>query len=639
MFKKILSAVLSLVILFSCLSVTGAKVNAAASETTIETLNRLATKFPHGKYWNHVGGENNPDKVTNTPCANHSRCDWQVNACDCNSFDNSIQCMGYAHKIAYEIVGSSPRHTFTKSTTLDVSKLRVGDIIRYRWNGHSLCVTGVKGTKISFTDCNWIGKCQIRWDVMDISVIKNMGFSYVLHHEDNNRKNTDLYFFQNVEQEQQVDLEEAAHEVWKMSELNNLYIRATHSTSSNIVGQIGKGTTFKVYDKYFDGTYVWGKILVDDIIGWSALNYSEYIKGSLEKPEIKGKTSCFVAAKSFTLKWNEVPGAESYTVYIYNENKKVVKQYTVSGLSKSIKIYTPGKYYAKIKATNSITPSWKSVSKEISFSVVDEIVKVSSLSLSKTSLSLEKGKTYTLKATVKPSDAADKSVTYSSSNKSVATVSSSGTITAKSFGTATITCTAKDTGKVTAKCTVKVIPSQVKGIKQSASSTGTGSIKWDKVSGASKYIIYKYNKSTEKYEKYDTVTTNSYKFSFTANKSIKIKIYAVGYSGSVSYKSKVSDPFTVYSGTKAPTLKVTAGTKSAKLSWNKVSGATGYIVYMYKNGKAEKLKVIYDSDITSFTKKGLSSGKTYSFRVRAIKKSVTPTIYSSYSSKVSVKVK
>lgn len=637
MFKKILSVVLCFVMLFSCFGVT-AKSKASAAESTIQTLNRLATKFPHGKYWNHVGGKNNPDKVTDTPCANHSRCDWQENACDCNSFDNSIQCMGYAHKIAYEIVGSSPRYTFTKYETLDVSKLRVGDIIRYRWNGHSLCVTGIKGTKISFTDCNWIGKCQIRWDVMDISVIENMGFTYVLHHEDNNRKNSNLYFFQNSEQEEP-DIEETPHEVWKMSELNNLYIRATYSTSANIVGQIGKGTTFKVYDKYFDGTYVWGKILVDGIIGWSALNYSEYIKGSLQKPEINNEKSYYTASKSFTLKWSEVPGAEIYTVLIYNENKKLVKQYDVSGLKKSIKINTPGKYYAKIKATNSITPSWKSVSKQISFSVVDEIINVSSLSLSKTSLNLEKGNTYTLKATVKPADASDKTVTYSSSNTKIATVSSSGVVTAKGFGSATITCTAKDTGKITAKCTVKVIPSQVEGVKQTGSSTGTGTIKWNKVSGASKYIIYKYNKSTGKYEKYDTVTTNSYKFSFTANKSIKIKICAVGYADSVSYKGKASVGFTVYSGTKAPLLKVSAGTKSAKISWNKVSGATGYIVYMYRDGKAEKIKVIYDSDATSFTKKNLTPGKTYSFRVRAIKKSVTPTIYSSYSAKVSVKVK
>ena len=84
------------------------------------------------------------------------------------------------------------------------------------------------------------------------------------------------------------------------------------------------------------------------------------------------------------------------------------------------------------------------------------IVKVSSITLDKTSLSLNKGDTYSLTATVAPSNATTKTVEYTSSNTSVATVDSSGKITAVAGGTATITCTAKDGSGVSATCAVTV---------------------------------------------------------------------------------------------------------------------------------------------------------------------------------------
>lgn len=65
---------------------------------------------------------------------------------------------------------------------------------------------------------------------------------------------------------------------------------------------------------------------------------------------------------------------------------------------------------------------------------------------------ITKGKTYTLKPQLYPSGAIAK-ITYTSSNKSVATVDSKGKITAKKKGTAVITVKA---GKFTAKCKVTV---------------------------------------------------------------------------------------------------------------------------------------------------------------------------------------
>lgn len=86
--------------------------------------------------------------------------------------------------------------------------------------------------------------------------------------------------------------------------------------------------------------------------------------------------------------------------------------------------------------------------------------KVSSISLNKTSANLLIGGTVTLSvSSVSPSDAVDKTVTWSSSATSVATVDpSTGEVTAHAEGTATITATANDGSGTTATCTVKVYP-------------------------------------------------------------------------------------------------------------------------------------------------------------------------------------
>ena len=81
-------------------------------------------------------------------------------------------------------------------------------------------------------------------------------------------------------------------------------------------------------------------------------------------------------------------------------------------------------------------------------------VKVTGVKLNKSSKSLTIGDTFTLTATVKPDNATDKSVTWSSSNTSVATVDENGVVTAVSEGTATITATASN--GVEASCTVTV---------------------------------------------------------------------------------------------------------------------------------------------------------------------------------------
>ena len=81
-------------------------------------------------------------------------------------------------------------------------------------------------------------------------------------------------------------------------------------------------------------------------------------------------------------------------------------------------------------------------------------VAVKSIKLNKTKVTLSKGKKVKLKATVAPSNATDKNVTFTSSNTKVATVNAKGVVTEKKAGKATITAKA-GTKKATCKIVVK----------------------------------------------------------------------------------------------------------------------------------------------------------------------------------------
>lgn len=84
-------------------------------------------------------------------------------------------------------------------------------------------------------------------------------------------------------------------------------------------------------------------------------------------------------------------------------------------------------------------------------------VKVTSISISGNSSNpLSVGSTRQLTATVMPNNATDKSVTWSTSHSSRATVSSLGLVTAKAEGTVTITCKANDGSGVSASCSITI---------------------------------------------------------------------------------------------------------------------------------------------------------------------------------------
>ena len=95
-------------------------------------------------------------------------------------------------------------------------------------------------------------------------------------------------------------------------------------------------------------------------------------------------------------------------------------------------------------------------SQAATLTVTAATVSVTGVSLDKTELSLTVGDTETLTATVAPDNATDKTVTWTSSNSTVATVDQNGVVTAVARGTAVITATAADGSGASASCTVTV---------------------------------------------------------------------------------------------------------------------------------------------------------------------------------------
>lgn len=98
---------------------------------------------------------------------------------------------------------------------------------------------------------------------------------------------------------------------------------------------------------------------------------------------------------------------------------------------------------------------------------------VTSIKLNATKKTIYNGRAFTLKATVNPKNAAYKAVTYKSSNRKIATVTSKGVVKGIKPGRVVITVTAKDGSKKVAKCTVTVKAQKATKLKISAKKTTT----------------------------------------------------------------------------------------------------------------------------------------------------------------------
>ena len=174
------------------------------------------------------------------------------------------------------------------------------------------------------------------------------------------------------------------------------------------------------------------------------------LKATSKTVDIKGKVK--VSVKSVK------PSNASKSVTYKSSNKKIAtvsSKGTVTGKKKgTVKITATSKTNKKVKSTIKITVKGKPT--KITLKATSKTVDI-------------KGKVKVSVKSVKPSNAS-KSVTYKSSNKKIATVSSKGTVTGKKKGTVKITATSKTNKKV--KSTIKIT---VKDLKASSVKLNTTS--------------------------------------------------------------------------------------------------------------------------------------------------------------------
>ncbi len=199
-----------------------------------------------------------------------------------------------------------------------------------------------------------------------------------------------------------------------------------------------------------------------------------------------------------------------------------------------------------------------------------------------------------------------------------------GTTTVKSEGFDTLTG-------------VTTLP-EVKGITYKPAQTRT-TMSWTKVNGATGYYVYQYNNITKKWSKIKTVSANSVSISgLKAGTSYNFTVRAYK---TVGGKTVMSDTYKGQATSTNPanvTFKVASNAKGkAAVSWNKVTGATGYIVY-YKTSANGTWQRLTTSTGSSYTKTGLKSGSTYYFTVKAYRTVGGKTYNGSYGS-ASVRVK
>lgn len=235
-------------------------------------------------------------------------------------------------------------------------------------------------------------------------------------------------------------------------------------------------------------------------------------------------------------------------------------------------------------------------------------------------------------------------LSYSSSEKSVVSVSSTGKITALKAGTAYITITAIETAQyASATATVKVNvreelteaeetttaaieettaaatttkKSQTLTVSKSTTTLAAGKTWTPTVSGAKTTLSYKSADTS-----IATVNASTGKIKAVKVGTVKITVTAAA---TTAY-SKATATITVKVTPKATSsLKLTNTSSGIKLTWKKVTGATGYYIYRStsKSGTYKKIATVKSGSTVTYTNKTsgtykVTNGKTYYYKVIA----------------------
>ena len=336
-----------------------------------------------------------------------------------------------------------------------------------------------------------------------------------------------------------------------------------------------------------------------------------------------------------TLKWKAVTGAAKYEVYrARSRSGEYIKYSTVTGTSYTNTSYIENgnTYYYKVRALNAngTAGAWSSI-----VSVTYRAASTGTLSAPTVTGSTDSQGRPTLKWNavsgaakyeIYRSYSRDGSYSKYSTQTSTAYTNSSyltsGTTyyykvrALKSDGTA-----GPYSAVVSVTCRLKLSAPSVTGGNDSQ---GRPTLKWNAVTGAAKYEVYRSTSRSGTYTKYSTQTSTSYTNSsyLTSGTTYYYKVRALGSDGSYGpYSSVVSATYRATSS--AVPAEVTMGKATAQgsyitVTWDKAANAASYRVYRRVNNSSDWNVVASSVSGTSYTDWNVEPGVRYTYTVRGV---------------------
>ncbi len=328
---------------------------------------------------------------------------------------------------------------------------------------------------------------------------------------------------------------------------------------------------------------------------------------------------------TFTLSWNAVTGADKYEIYIYNNNTGIYQLNGTVAKTSATTAYAPYnvKYSYKIRALDSESKVYSDFSNVVS---ATNKVKLSAPTMKDVVVNSNGS----FKLSWNSVAGADKYEIYIL-NTSGTAYNLMKTTTSASFTTAVATVGRKYSYKVKAIDSKNKVYSEFSNIVSAEynkkltapkmnsvvkNSNGSFKLSWNSVAGADKYELY-IRQADGSYKLMKTTTATSFTTAFaTYGKQYSYKAKAV------DSKNKVYSDFSnVVSATNNKRLSTPSNVKltvnsapSFTISWNAVSGANQYEVYLYQNGSFKKIRTVTANKTTL---NNPIKGKQYTYKIRA----------------------
>lgn len=353
----------------------------------------------------------------------------------------------------------------------------------------------------------------------------------------------------------------------------------------------------------------------------SMSNYSSVvnIKTSFDKP--KGLKIANTEYNNIKIAWTKVNGATSYDIYRSTKKssgyKKIATSKTNSYTSKSLK--TNKTYYYKIKAKNSyITSSYSSVVKGKTGLSEPENIKAVSTSYNSIKLTWSKvtgAQKYEIYRSTRKSSGYKKIKTTKSRSYTNKKLTSGTTYYYKIKAVRS-----KYKSEYSDRVSCKATPPATSSFKAESVNYNQIKLTWEKVTGATKFVIYRSTKEKSGYKKIKTIDDNNTLIYTDSGLSTGIKYYYKIF----TYTNKSKGGYKIASViplTNAPTGFVAdnISTTSIKLTWQEPEGATSYIIYRSTSSNKSGFVQLATTDDGKFIDRDLKLGKTYFYKVQSVR--------------------